>query len=93
MRIALISDIHSNYHALEAVLTDVAGRGVDRIICLGDLTLKGPLPKECVDRIRDLDCPVVLGNADGSYHPDSYPHRFPARNNSQVAIQGTLSGT
>ncbi|HEY3368906.1 MAG TPA: metallophosphoesterase family protein [Symbiobacteriaceae bacterium] len=87
MRIALISDVHSNFHALEAVLADIARRGVDRIICLGDVTLKGPLPKECVDRVRDLKCPVVLGNADGSYHPDFQPERFTPRNRSQAAIQ------
>lgn len=87
MRIGLFGDVHSNYHALEAVLTDMAARGVDRIICLGDLTLKGPLPKECVDRVRDLGCPVVLGNADGCYHPDFHPDRFPAQNESQVAAR------
>lgn len=87
MRIALISDIHANLHALEAVLADVSRRGADRIICLGDVTLKGPLPKECVDRVRDLGCPVVLGNADSSYDPNFHPERFAPRNKSQVAIQ------
>ncbi len=86
MRIALISDIHSNYHALEAVLADIARRGVDRIICLGDITLKGPLPKDCVDRVRDLGCPVVLGNTDGAYHPDNHPEKFPPRNRTQEAV-------
>jgi predicted phosphodiesterase len=87
LRIALISDIHSNYHALEAVLRDIDGRGVDQILCLGDITLKGPLPKECVDRVRALGCPVVLGNADGCYHPDAHPSRYEPRNKSQAAIQ------
>ncbi|MGE5673921.1 MAG: metallophosphoesterase family protein [Mycobacterium leprae] len=87
MRIAFISDIHSNYHALEAVLHDVAGRGIDRIICLGDITLKGPLPRECVDRVRDLGCPVVLGNTDLAYDPAYEPSRFPAKNRSHVALQ------
>ncbi|HYF79894.1 MAG TPA: metallophosphoesterase family protein [Symbiobacteriaceae bacterium] len=91
MRIALFSDIHSNYHALEAVLSDIALRGVDRILCLGDITLKGPLPKECVDRVRDLGCPVVLGNADGCYHPDFHPERFPAQNESQVAVHADFA--
>lgn len=87
MRIGLFGDVHSNYHALEAVLDDMATRGIDRVICLGDLTLKGPLPKECVDRVRDLGCPVVLGNADGCYHPDLHPDKFPAQNQSQVAAR------
>ncbi|HYF93306.1 MAG TPA: metallophosphoesterase family protein [Symbiobacteriaceae bacterium] len=85
MRAALFSDIHSNYHALEAVLTDMATRGVDRIVCLGDITMKGPLPKECLDRVRDLGCPVVLGNTDACYHPNFHPHLFPTHNASQEA--------
>lgn len=84
MRIGLFSDIHSNYHALEAVLADMQNRGVDRLVCLGDVTLKGPLPKECVDRVRALGCPVVLGNADAAYDPELHPSKFPARNQSQV---------
>lgn len=87
MRIALFSDIHANYHALEAVLADIARRGADRLICLGDITLKGPLPKECVDRVRDLGCPVTLGNTDGCYHPDFHPDRYPVQNQSQAAAQ------
>ncbi len=86
MRIALFSDIHSNYHALEAVLADMKDQGVDRLVCLGDITLKGPLPKECVDRVRDLGCPIVLGNTDGSYQPGNHPARFPVKNESQQAI-------
>jgi len=85
MRIGLFSDIHSNYHALEAVLADMQNRGVDRLVCLGDLTLKGPLPKECVDRVRELGCPVVLGNADAAYDPNLHPVKFPVRNQSQEA--------
>lgn len=87
MRIAMFSDIHSNYHALEAVLADSARRGVDRLICLGDITLKGPLPKACTDRVRDLGCPVTLGNTDGCYHPDFHPDKFPPQNQSQVATR------
>jgi len=87
MRIALFSDIHSNYHALEAVLEDMKGQSVDKAICLGDITLKGPLPKQCVDRVRDLGCPVVLGNTDGCYHAEYHPSRFPTRNRSQVALR------
>jgi putative phosphoesterase len=91
MRVALFSDIHSNYHALEAVLTDVGRRGVDRLICLGDITMKGPLPKECVDRVRDLGCSVVLGNTDASYLPELNPSRFPAQNESQVSAQADFA--
>ncbi|MFZ5815804.1 MAG: metallophosphoesterase family protein [Bacillota bacterium] len=85
MRIALFGDIHSNYHALEAVLTDLHRRGADRLICLGDITMKGPLPKECVERVRNLGCPVVLGNTDRCYHPDHHPALYPVHNESQAA--------
>ena len=85
MRIALFSDVHSNYHALEAVLSDIALRGVDRIVCLGDITMKGPLPKECVDRVRALGCGAVLGNTDACYLPELLPSNFAPQNESQRA--------
>lgn len=87
MRIGVFSDIHSNYHALEAVVADMRRRGVDQMICLGDITMKGPLPKECVDLVRSLGCPVVRGNTDGAYHPDFHPDKFPPVNKSQEVAQ------
>jgi protein phosphatase len=62
--IAIISDIHANITALEAVLTDIEARGISEIICLGDIVGKGPNPQACVDRIRELKCPVIQGNWD-----------------------------
>lgn len=64
MRIAVISDIHGNLTALEAVLADLAGERVDQIVCLGDLAFKGPQPAECVARIRELGIPCIRGNTD-----------------------------
>ena len=49
--IAIISDIHANLEALQAVLADIAGRGVQRIVCLGDVVGYGPNPLECMDLI------------------------------------------
>ncbi|QAA32539.1 metallophosphoesterase family protein [Clostridium manihotivorum] len=63
-RIAIISDIHSNMPALEAVLADIKERGIKRIICLGDLVGKGANPKEVVDIIRNTCETVVKGNWD-----------------------------
>lgn len=63
-RVALISDIHGNLLALEMVLEDVEREGVDGVVCLGDVAATGPWPSETVDRLRSLDCPVVMGNAD-----------------------------
>ena len=58
---ALISDIHSNLEALEAVMTDIEDRGADRIVCLGDVVNYGPDPAECLRIARTLDL-VLLGN-------------------------------
>lgn len=64
MNIALISDIHGNLIALEAVLADIEQSNVDQIVFLGDLVTMGPQPREVTERIRDLGCPCVLGNHD-----------------------------
>lgn len=91
MRIGLFSDIHSNYHALQAVVADMHRRGVDRMICLGDITMKGPLPKECVDLVRSLGCPVVRGNTDGAYDPEFYPDKFQPVNKSQEVARADFA--
>ena len=63
-RIALISDIHGNLPALEAVLADIARREITRILCLGDLDGRGPRGPEVVDRVRACCEAVVRGNWD-----------------------------
>jgi protein phosphatase len=63
-RIAFISDIHGNIPALEAVLSDIKSKGINRIICLGDLVGKGPSSELAVDMIKE-NCETVLkGNWD-----------------------------
>ncbi|MBE2200617.1 MAG: imidazole glycerol phosphate synthase subunit HisH [Anaerolinea sp.] len=64
MRIAVISDVHGNAIALEAVLTAVAQDAPDQIICLGDVVVTGPQPRAALDLVRALGCPVVMGNTD-----------------------------
>src|SRR5689334_21678185 len=64
MRIAIISDIHGNCLALDAVLADLGRQAVDQIVCLGDAIQGGVQPAETVQRLRELRCPVVMGNAD-----------------------------
>ena len=62
MRIAVISDIHGNLAALEAVLADIETRGADLVVNLGD-ALSGPLlPAECADRLIPLELPTIRGN-------------------------------
>jgi len=64
MKLAIISDIHANYEALDAVLQDIENKNVDQIICLGDIVGYGPDPMRCVTRIQSLGCPVIRGNHD-----------------------------
>jgi len=63
-RIAIISDIHGNMPALEAVLADIKNRSMERIFCLGDLAGKGPSSAEVVDIIREYCEVVIKGNWD-----------------------------
>jgi len=63
-RVALIADVHGNAVALEAVLADIAQRGVAEIVCLGDVAAGGPQPREALERLRALGCAAVRGNAD-----------------------------
>ncbi len=65
MRIAVISDIHGNQLALEAVLRNLEQQpSCDQVIIAGDLCLNGPCPREVLQTVRDLDCPVIQGNVD-----------------------------
>lgn len=64
MRIAVISDIHGNGFALDAALADIEKEGADGTVCLGDTVQGGPQPTETIQRLRELSCPIVLGNAD-----------------------------
>jgi diadenosine tetraphosphatase ApaH/serine/threonine PP2A family protein phosphatase len=71
---AIISDIHSNLEALEAVLADIEERGVTDIICLGDVVGYGPNPKECLDLVRTRCRVCLMGNHDHAvlYEPANF---------------------
>ena len=64
MRIAVLSDVHSNLHALEAVLAEVDASGVDEIWCLGDIVGYGPRPNECAALLRERTSICLAGNHD-----------------------------
>ena len=64
MRFAIFSDIHGNLEALEAVLSDARERHCTHFVCLGDVVGYNANPRECVEIVRDLDCPTVKGNHD-----------------------------
>lgn len=64
MRLALISDIHGNLHALQAVWADLAVQAPDAVMCLGDLVGYGAFPNEVIDEVRGRALPVLMGNYD-----------------------------
>ena len=72
-RTAIVSDIHGNLAALEAVLEDIADQNVDRIVCLGDVIGYGPSPSQCVDEAMKFAF-CVLGNHDSSalFDPEGF---------------------
>jgi predicted phosphodiesterase len=74
--IAFLSDIHSNQPALEAVLGDLAALEPDRVYCLGDLVGYGPHPQACVDTVRDLGWPVLLGDHEAAILDPNVAWRF-----------------
>lgn len=62
--IAILGDIHSNLEALEAVLADCRSQGVTDFMCTGDVVGYNANPHECLEKVRELGCPVVMGNHD-----------------------------
>jgi hypothetical protein len=64
MRISVLSDVHANLEALDAVLADVEQQRCDALVCLGDFVGYGPDPIECVARLRGRLRAAVVGNHD-----------------------------
>lgn len=64
MKFALISDIHANVEALQAVLNQIKQENIDRIVCLGDVVGYNADPNECIEILRDYEIPTILGNHD-----------------------------
>ncbi len=65
MRIAVLSDIHGNLLALEAVLEDITQQpSLDALVVAGDLCLNGPCPRQVLETLQALHCPVIQGNTD-----------------------------
>jgi predicted phosphodiesterase len=66
MRIAIISDIHANLEALEAVLKDIDSQKIDEITCLGDVIGYGANPNECIALVNQRCPTILLGNHDAA---------------------------
>src|SRR2546422_9645043 len=74
MQIAIISDVHANLEALRSVLADVRRRGIERVVCLGDVVGYNCFPHETLAVLREKGIPIVHGNHDlmaiGELEPD-----------------------
>jgi hypothetical protein len=81
---AIISDIHSNVEALDAVLADVARRKVESIVCLGDVIGYGPQPRETLQRSTEWEI-TLLGNHEEAcmFHPEDFNER------ARIALEWT----
>ena len=64
MRVAVLSDIHANLPALEAVLEDTDDAQIDELWCLGDVVGYGASPDECAALVRERCEPSLVGNHD-----------------------------
>lgn len=71
MKLAIISDLHSNREALEAVFADIRRRGVTDLVCLGDVIGYGPDPEFCVDLVRGHARWCLMGNHDEALFRDA----------------------
>lgn len=75
MKYAVISDVHANLQALEAVLKDAEAQGAQKVVCLGDIVGYGPLPAETLRRVRSSAGTILAGN-----HDDAVSGRISADN-------------
>src|SRR6476646_3496441 len=64
MRIAILSDLHANLEATEAVLADARDHDCTHYVCLGDVVGYNANPHECVEIVQKMECPIVKGNHD-----------------------------
>jgi predicted phosphodiesterase len=87
MRIAIFGDIHANLEAFEVVLADAREQGCTSYICLGDVVGYNANPRECLEMVQALECPVVKGNHDDYASSDSSLESFNPL--AEVAIQWT----
>jgi diadenosine tetraphosphatase ApaH/serine/threonine PP2A family protein phosphatase len=64
VKTGVVSDVHSNIEALQAVLARLRDIGVEQVLCCGDIVGYGPDPRACIAAVRELVGPVVAGNHD-----------------------------
>ena len=76
MQFAIFGDIHANLEALQAVLADAKERGCTHYACIGDVVGYNANPHECIELVRSLGCPVVMGNHDEQAHLNATAENF-----------------
>lgn len=76
MRIAIISDIHSNLEALQKAIEIIEQKAVDKIICLGDIVGYGANPKQCLELTKKISRHIIMGNHDQASANMSYIKNF-----------------
>jgi diadenosine tetraphosphatase ApaH/serine/threonine PP2A family protein phosphatase len=64
MKLAIISDIHGNLEALQAVLDFLKGEGIYDVVCLGDIVGYGANPNDCIDLVKNITDQIIAGNHD-----------------------------
>jgi putative phosphoesterase len=98
MKIAIISDIHSNIYGLEAVVKDATAKSVDQIVCLGDMVGYYTFPNEVIELIRKERILTIMGNYDDAVGNErmvcgcDYPDPRDAENAS-TSLNWTIDNT
>lgn len=82
MQIGLVSDIHANLPAFEAVLEDMPD--VEEIVCVGDVVGYNPWPRECLERVREVASVTVQGNHDRTVET---PKRYAANRMAEAGLE------
>jgi len=77
VRLAILSDLHANLEASEAVFAEAERQNADAILCLGDVVGYGPNPSETVDLVRERCEVIILGNHDAAVAQDAEMHVLP----------------
>jgi diadenosine tetraphosphatase ApaH/serine/threonine PP2A family protein phosphatase len=97
LKVAIISDLHSNREALDAVLDHIDGlSGIEKVYCLGDVVGYGPEPEYCVDRVRERASLCLMGNHDEALFRDASdfnPHARGAIDFTRARMQPTWYST
>ena len=92
MKVAIFGDIHANLEALQAVLQDAGDQGCASFVCLGDIVGYAANPSECLEIVRQMNCPVVRGNHDeGAASTSSLDELNPLAQAALLWTRGQLS--